>query len=115
MVINPKDMKVEEVAHMRDGDGSVVKMTVAPAAPDMHLRLLGRFTIRKGCSIGMHEHKGEVEYYYILSGQGIVTENDGEKTVNPGDVVITGWGQGHSIRNEKDQDLEFLAVINTEK
>ena len=115
MVINPKDMKVEEIVHMRDGEGTVIKTFVAPAAPDMHLRLLARFLIRKGCSIGNHAHHGEVEYYYILSGQGVVTENDGEKTVNPGDVVITGWGQSHSIRNEKDQDLEFVAVINTEK
>ncbi len=115
MVINPKDMKVEEIVHMRDGEGTVVKTTIAPAAPDMHLRLLARFLIRKGCSIGQHSHNGEVEYYYILSGQGIVTEDDGERTVNPGDVVITGWGQGHSIRNEKDQDLEFMAVINTAK
>ncbi len=115
MVIRSKDMKIDEVEHMRDGEGTVVKMTIAPSQPDVHLRLLGRFTIRKGCSIGRHVHCGETEYYYILSGQGIVTEDDGEKTVNPGDVVITGWGQGHSIRNEKDQDLEFLAVINTEK
>ena len=107
MVINPKDMKVEEVAHMRDGDGSVVKMTVAPAAPDMHLRLLGRFTIRKGCSIGMHEHKGEVEYYYILSGQGIVTENDGEKTVNPGDVVITGWDRATASETKRTRTWSF--------
>jgi len=115
MVINPKDMKVEEIVHMRDGEGTVIKRTIAPAAPDMHLRLFARFLIKKGCSIGPHSHNGEVEYYYILSGQGIVTEDDGERTVNPGDVVITGWGQGHSIRNEKDEDLEFVAVINTEK
>ena len=37
-----------------------------------------------------------------------------DTTVNPGDVVVTGWGQSHSIRNECDQDLEFIAVINTE-
>ena len=114
MVIRQKDMKVEEITHMRDGDGTVIKRTLAPAQPDMHLRLLGRFTIRKGCSIGLHTHNGEVEYYCILSGQGIVTEDDGDTTVNPGDVVVTGWGQSHSIRNECDQDLEFIAVINTE-
>ncbi len=115
MVINSKDMKVEEIVHMRDGEGTVIKTTVAPAALDMHQRLVARFRLRKGCSIGMHQHNGEVEYFYILSGQGIVTEDDGEKTVQAGDAVITGWGNSHSIRNEKDQDLEFFAFICTEK
>ena len=115
MIIRSKDMKVEEVLHMRDGEGTVIKRTLAPAQSDMHLRLLGRFTIKKGCSIGKHTHDGEVEYYYILTGQGIVTEDNGESVVNPGDVVVTGWGQSHSIRNECDKDLEFVAVINTEK
>lgn len=115
MIIRPQDMKVEEITRLRDGEGTVTKRTLAPAQPDMHLRLLGRFTIKKGCSIGNHTHTGEVEYYYILSGQGIVTEDSGETTVNPGDVVVTGWGQSHSIRNECDKDLEFVAVITTEK
>ena len=65
--------------------------------------------------IGKHVHDGEVEYYCILAGQGVVTEDTGESTVNPGDVVVTGWGQSHSIRNDRDEDLEFIAVINTEK
>ena len=115
MIIKPKDMKTEEVPHLRGGDGTVIKTYMAPAQPDMHLRLLGRFTLRKGYSIGKHVHDGEVEYYCILAGQGVVTEDTGESTVNPGDVVVTGWGQSHSIRNDRDEDLEFIAVINTEK
>jgi len=115
MVINPKDMKVEEITNLRGGDGTLVKTTMAPAFPDMHQRLFGRFCLPKGSSIGMHQHENEVEYYYILSGQGVVTEDDVQTVVNPGDLIITGWGHSHSIRNEKDKNLEFVAVINTEK
>lgn len=115
MIIKPKDMKVEEVANLRGGDGILTKTYLAPAQPDMHLRFLGRFLIRKGCSIGKHVHEGEVEYYIILAGQGVVTEDSGESVVYPGDVIVTGWGESHSIRNECDENLEFIAVINTEK
>lgn len=115
MVIECKDMPVEEVLHLRDGDGVVIKQYIAPAEPSVHLRLLAHFTIRKGCSIGNHQHLGEVEYYYIIAGEGIVTEDGVETTVRKGDVSITGWGRCHSIRNEKDEDLEFVAVIPTEK
>lgn len=115
MIIRSKDTKVEEIAHLRDGEGAVTKRTLAPAQPDLHQKLLARFTIKKGCSIGNHTHTGEVEYYYILSGEGVVTEDCGETSVFPGDVVVTGWGQSHSIRNECDKDLDFVAVITTEK
>lgn len=115
MIIEKKNMTVDEVVSLRGGSGSVIKQTIAPAEPSVHLRLLAKFTLKKGCSIGEHSHTGEVEYYYILSGEGIVTEADGEKTVREGDVVITGWGQSHAIRNEKDEDLVFVAVIPTEK
>ncbi len=115
MIIRNKDMATENVVNMRGGDGVVIKQTIAPAEPSVHMRLLARFTIKKGCSIGKHQHLGEIEYYYILSGEGVVSEDDGDKPVGPGDVVITGWGQSHSIRNERDEDLVFVAVIPTEK
>lgn len=115
MVIEKKDMKIEDVVNMRGGAGTVIKETIAPAEPSVHMRLFAKFTIRKGCSIGEHAHNAEVEYYYILSGEGIVTEADGDKVVKAGDVVITGWGNSHAIRNEKDEDLVFVAVIPTEK
>lgn len=53
----------------------------------------------------------ETEYYWITSGEGIVTEADGEKKVTKGDMVITGGGASHAIRNEQEEDLKFLAVI----
>ncbi len=114
MIIKQKDMKIEEVANVRGGDGVLFKQIIAPPEPSVHLRLFVKFTIRKGCSIGKHQHLGEIEYYYILSGEGVVTEDDGVRVAQPGDVVITGWGGNHSIRNEKDEDLVFLAVIPTE-
>ena len=115
MVIQRKDMPLQEVRNVRGGDGTLLKQIIAPAEPSVHLRLLCTFTIPKGGSIGPHPHEGEVEYYYILSGEGIVTEDGVESVVKPGDVSITGWGRVHSIRNEKDQDLVFMAILPTEK
>ena len=76
-----------------------------------HSRLFSLFTLKTGCSIGEHEHINETEYYYILSGKGMVKEKDGVKEVTPGDVVITGNGESHSIANESPEDLVFVAVI----
>ena len=42
---------------------------------------------------------------------GKVKEKDGFREALPGDVVITGDGESHSIANECDEDLVFVAVI----
>jgi quercetin dioxygenase-like cupin family protein len=73
--------------------------------------MFGKLTLVPGASIGKHQHIGETEYYWILQGEGIVTEADGEKHVKAGDLVITGGGATHAIRNEGTQDLVFMALI----
>jgi mannose-6-phosphate isomerase-like protein (cupin superfamily) len=115
MIIKSENMPSEIKVAMRGGDKQVIKTDVVGKEQFLNLRLFSRFTLVQGSSIGYHDHVKEVEYYYILSGEGIVTESDGEKTVKAGDVVITGWGAGHSIRNEKPEDLVFLGIIAVEK
>ncbi len=114
MIIKKEDMPVQVRPNVRGGEGSVIDMTVVPKDKMMHARLFNLMTIKKGCSIGEHQHLGEVEYYYILQGEGIVKEADGDKICRKGDVVITGWGDTHAIRNEKDEDLVFIASIALE-
>lgn len=115
MIINPKDMEVTVREHMRGGDGQVESQCVVPSDKLLHSRLFAKLTLNEGCSIGEHQHSGEIEYYYILSGNGIVTEADGDHPVAKGDVVITGWGNSHAIRNSGKAPLELLAFISVEK
>ncbi len=113
MVIKQNKMEIKE-GQMRGGDGTISQMVVVPSDKMIHARLFNKLTIKQNCSIGYHDHNNEVEYYFILSGKGIVTEPEGDQIVEKGDVVITGWGSGHSIRNENAEDLVLLAVISTE-
>jgi len=110
-----KDMATVKKEHLQGGTGAVDCTVVVPQDLMIHARLFNLLALHKGDSIGVHEHHNEVEYYYILKGQGIVSDKDGESTACVGDVVVTGWGASHAIRNEGDEDLVFLAVISTEK
>lgn len=74
-------------------------------------RLLAEITLPIGSSIGFHQHDQEEEIFYFLSGQGRVDDQGVIKEVNPGDAVLTGGGNGHSVENIGDQPLVFLAVI----
>ncbi|MBQ7096580.1 MAG: cupin domain-containing protein [Clostridia bacterium] len=68
-----------------------------------------------GSGIGYHEHYGESEIYYILSGKGLYDDNGTKREVTVGDVTYTPHGQGHSLENIGDCVLEFMAIINTDE
>ncbi len=96
---------------MRGGDGLCQTVDFLSKEEMQHCRLFGTITLKQGTSIGEHTHEGETEYYWIISGEGIVSESDGEKIVKAGDLVITGNGESHAIRNAKMEPLVFLALI----
>ena len=74
-------------------------------------RLFNHVTLAPGCSIGTHQHTGDAEIFYILSGHGLAVDNGEEVRLEPGDMLYTGDGSSHSIRCDGDAPLEFLALI----
>lgn len=78
-------------------------------------RLFSKMILEPGCSVGYHDHIGESETYYILSGTGTYNDNGTDITVKAGDVTYTPDGKGHSIANTGTDNLEFIALILLEK
>ena len=94
MITTASEHQVDKVEQMAGGKGHVI-------------------TIEPNCTLGFHEHHGETETYYILSGEG--SYNDGEKSypVKAGDVTFCPDGTGHALDNTGDTDLVFMALIIT--
>lgn len=112
MVKRASEMEKEIRDGMRDGDGQVEILHLFKGEEITgKARLLAKLRLQKNCSIGLHPHNEEEEVYYILSGNGVVTDDGKEYAVAPGDAVLTGGGASHSIRNNEDKPLEFVAVI----
>ncbi len=74
-------------------------------------RMFAKITLPPGSSVGWHEHVGDSEAYYILRGQALVNDNGTEVELAAGDVVLTSDGESHSIANNGDQDLVFIALV----
>ena len=68
-------------------------------------------TLEPGCSLGYHEHHGESETYYILSGKGIYSDNGELRMVEAGDMTFTPDGKGHALTNAGEENLVFMALI----
>lgn len=114
MIVKNSEMKHEIRQEMRGGPGEVEILHMVAPESMKNARLMAELTLSPGSGIGPHRHDKETEYYIITEGSGIVTEDDGKKSVSKGDIVITGNGQSHSIENTGNVTLKIIAVIITE-
>ena len=74
--------------------------------------LYAKVTISAGAALKYHEHHGNGECYFILSGEGVYDDNHAStRTVRAGDLTWTPDGCGHSIENKGSEDLVFMALI----
>ena len=105
-------MEIKKVENMHGGEGHVIiKRLLDEKQLNGKCGLYAEVTIEPGCSLGYHEHHGESETYYILSGKGIYSENGTLRMVEAGDVTFTPDGKGHAMTNSGDEDLVFMALI----
>lgn len=74
--------------------------------------LYAKVTIPVGSVLGYHEHHGNGESYFILSGEGIYDDNGVKRVVKAGDSTWTPDGSGHSLDNTNGKEpIVFMALI----
>lgn len=100
------------IEHANGGKGRIILQPIA--GPDIlkdKCWVYVKATLEKGCSMGVHQHKGDGEIYYILSGHGLYTDNDTTYEVKPGDAMFCPNGSRHGLENTGEEDLVFMGLI----
>ncbi|MBO5491687.1 MAG: cupin domain-containing protein [Desulfovibrio sp.] len=95
------------------GGPGVITFTKIVDAPALagNGRLFNIGVLKPGNAVGYHTHKGELEIYYILEGEGLYNDNGRETTVRAGDVTVCNDGEGHGLLNTGSADLKMVALI----
>ena len=75
------------------------------------LGLYARVVVPPKSAVPYHQHVGNGEVYYFLTGEGEYNDNGVVRTVKPGDVTWTPDGSSHGVENKGDVDLTFMALI----
>ena len=105
-------MTTERIENMAGGQGHVlIKRLLNEKQLNGKCGLYAEVTLEPGCSLGYHEHHGESETYYILTGQGEYNDNGAYRPVSAGDITYTSSGKGHGLSNTGNTDLVFMALI----
>lgn len=73
-----------------------------------HLRFFHDDVLPPGTSIGVHRHADDEEYYYILSGHGVMTLDGQRHAVGRGDMTAVFPGGEHGLENTGASDLRVL-------
>ncbi len=74
--------------------------------------LYAKVTIPAGAVLAYHEHHGEGESYFVLSGTAAYNDNGAIRMIGPGDSTWTPSGNGHGVDNSAGtEDFVFMALI----
>lgn len=76
-----------------------------------NMNFYARVLLKPGMEVHRHQHIGESESYFILSGSGIFDDNGMMVEVKKGDITFTPNGHYHNLVNTGTEMLEFIALI----
>lgn len=106
MIIDFKNIPEEERPHFQGGEQSYFARMYADGQNKI---MNGR--LEPGASIGLHTHVTNSEMIYVLSGTGTVLYDDGSEKVGPGTCHYCPMGHSHSLINDGDETLLFIAIV----
>lgn len=112
MIVKAKDAEMAEIKAPRGGAG-IMKGFQYLGNANLEGKLNGFFIneLEKDAEVGYHQHIGNEEIYFIVSGEALVKDNDIEEKLFAGDLVYTADGESHGIKNIGEGPLKFVAFI----
>jgi quercetin dioxygenase-like cupin family protein len=82
-------------------------ITAKDGAPNFCMRV---FEVEPGSSTPSHSHPWEHEVF-VLSGEGVVTGEQGKTSIGSGSVVFVAPNEPHCFVNTTSQTLRFICLI----
>ena len=107
-----EDMLRQPLENCHDGKGALDWIEVLDGE-DLKARGLNFVhddILPPGVSIGNHRHTGDEEYYYIVSGTGIMTLDQERIVVAAGDITAVYSGGVHGLENTGNEDLRIIVI-----
>lgn len=112
MIFKKESLRTEIKENIRGGNGApVITHVVENEILGKNGRMYSKIVMKPGDAIGYHQHLGEKEIFYFLSGQGTVKDDDKTILIGLGDVMVTPDTGYHSIENTGTEDLVYMALI----
>ena len=90
------------------GSGGRLLLVAEDEIKNVHGMTYGYLPV--GNKFAWHNHTGLNEVMYVLKGNGVIRDSDGEYTYAPGDFYIFPNEEFHEIENTGDVENEMIFV-----
>ena len=112
-MVRTKEEQSIEFKCIRNGNGETEMRKILNSTEELYGkgRLFNHMILAPGRTIGEHTHEGDNEIFYFLKGSGIYNDNGSPVQVKPGDTAVCSSGESHSLVNDGEEPLEFIALI----
>ena len=77
---------------------------------DMPDHKVKRIHIKPGKRISLQRHQHRSEHWHIIAGAALVTRNDEQLILHPGDSIDIPKGAIHRIENQSQEEIYFIEV-----
>jgi len=113
MKVQSIEQHEQKPVQMEGASEAKMRMLVGPAdgAGNFHMR---QFEVAPGGFTPHHSHDYEHEIL-VLSGTGLAKSQQGDRPLQPGDVVYVPPNEKHQFVNQGDQPLSFICLIPAPK
>ncbi|MGD2039759.1 MAG: cupin domain-containing protein [Anaerolineae bacterium] len=102
----------QDVETQAEIEGVTMRVVIGPddGAPFFNMRV---FEVQPGHSSPHHSHWWEHEVF-ILSGEGVVKTEQGDRPVGHGTTVFVPGGEMHQFQNTGEDVLRFICLVPQE-
>jgi len=112
----PETIHGEYASGSHKGNGPHFVCTLLDNLGDCTFKYVREMRFPPGSTIGLHQHVGSEELYFIMSGTAVMIVDGEERVVGPGSAILTCSGGTHGLRNEGTEDVRlFVACVNASK
>ena len=105
-MIDFNELKKEKIEKFNNGEGFITRYMY----DDGCVKVM-KITLKKGASIGLHQHTTSLEVVYVLSGEATSTLDGVTEKVEKGNIIYVPNKGMHTIKNKGDKNLVLLCIV----
>lgn len=106
MIIDFNKIELQHLQNFKGGEGALDTQNYI----DDKCRIM-MSRLKPGASSGYHKHEGNCEIVHIISGRGHFCYDGVDEPFETGAVHYCPMGHSHSMHNDGDEDLVYLAIV----
>lgn len=114
LFVSNQDNPYSKCESCHGGKGSFfMKDVISKVSQKQFIKYFHDDVITPGATFGNHAHRGNKlfeEWYFCLSGEGIMILDDEKYEMKPGDISVCYNNGSHGIENTGGKDMHILVI-----